>query len=642
MCAQTDPSSMSRIQPRRPSSAARARTFSRSAISATEPTIDTRTAVMDQFSPRLPRSCIGSAHIVAAGEERPVKLVAFRFRVGVGVLASAALVIAGAVGAGSANGAAQHMAIKCSESAVCAEVADYAEVFGANYYVGHDEPAALFYSNRPGSGNNARYLFKLPSDPSPNNPSAPGKSYNFQLHPAIWFGMALCDTQSYPEQVSTCTPDSDSNIVDPAVSPNHPGTAFTELQFYPPGWVAWPTFAVAAGAGACDPTKWCAAMNVFSLLEDPVNGTTQNPTCAAKIGLETFEFAFVTRNGHSQAPANPLDATLRTYTPDPAKDLFMNSGDRIQVTMHDSAQGLRADLVDLTTHQRGSMTASPANGFAQFKYDPTGTSCTAIPYAFHPMYSTSSEQTRVIWAAHSYNVAFTDEIGHWQFCNGATAPATPFGVDQNGNPISCPDGNTEDDSEPAGTADPAADDNFCFPASEATLVRLQGCTDTNTGFDGVAYHPVWPDGNTRLHPTPIQFTSPTTGPGYRFQYERAGLEADLPRIETNTCDRATGAGCTLIPTDDEGQPALFYPYFSIAASRDGGDHHGDRNGTCVWQLGSTIPGTTNDFGKNAGYGSLLANPYLIFGGGGASHLVINDFRNVFSRNPCPAGTGGHH
>ena len=58
-------------------------------------------------------------------------------------------------------------------------------------------------------------------------------------------------------------------------------------------------------------------MNVFSLLEDPVNGTLQNPTCAARSGIETFQFAFVTKNGVSQAPANPLDSTLATYTPDP-------------------------------------------------------------------------------------------------------------------------------------------------------------------------------------------------------------------------------------------------------------------------------------------------------------------------------------
>ena len=551
-----------------------------------------------------------------------MKLVARRFRFGVGALAAVALVIAGAVGAGSASAAAQHMNINCAESSLCAEVANYADLFGANYYVGHDEPAALFYSHRPGSGNRMRYVITLPSDPSASNPSTPGKSYNFQLHGALWFGMALCDTQSYPEQVSTCKPDSDTNIVDPAVSPDHPGTAFTELQFYPPGWVPWPTFAVAAGAGACDPTHWCAAMNVFSLLEDPVNGTTQNAACAAKVGLETFQFAFVTRNGRSQAPANPIDSTIQTFTPDPSKDLFMNSGDRIQVTMRDTGAGLRADLVDLTTGQRGSMTASPNNGFAQIKYDPTGTSCTPIPYAFHPMYSTSSEQTRVIWAAHTYNITFTDEIGHWQSCTGPNPiPATPFGVDASGNPISCPAGNNED----AGPTD--ADDNFCFPGSSATLIQLPGCTDTNVGFDGVSYRPVWPDGNTTLHPTPIQFTSPLTGPGYKYQYERAGLEADLPRIE-GTCNRTTGAGCTLIPMADNGKPALFYPYYSIAASHDG----------CVWQLGSTIPGTTNDFGRNSGYGSLLKSTYLVFGGGGATHQLINNFRNVFSTNPCPVAS----
>src|SRR5207248_6658719 len=117
--------------------------------------------------------------------------------------------------------------------------------------------------------------------------------------------------------------------------------------------------------------------------------------------------------------------------------------DRIQITMHDTRQGLQAVLVDMTTGQRGSMTASPANGFAQIQYDPTGTSCNAIPYAFHPIYSTSSEQTRVIWAAHSYNIAFTDEIGHWQNCDAPNpVPLTHLLVDASGNPISCPAGNS--------------------------------------------------------------------------------------------------------------------------------------------------------------------------------------------------------
>jgi hypothetical protein len=519
-----------------------------------------------------------------------------------------------------APSANQHMSIKCEYSTLCPDVNDSA-VFGDDEYVGHDEPSLLMYSNTPGSGNRVRYNVTLPKDPTPANPTQPGKSYNFELNGALWFGLALCDTQSYPEQVSTCTPDSDSNVVDPTVSPNHPGTAFMELQFYPPGWVPWPVWSVAIGADTCSPTKWCAAMNVFSLLEDPINGTLQNPTCAAKVGIETFQFAFVTKNGVAQAPANPLDATLATYTPNPKQDLFMNSGDNLQVAMHDTADGLRAEINDLSTHQSGSMTASPSNGFVQIKYDPTGTSCNGIPYAFHPMYSTSSEQTRVPWAAHSYNVGFSDEIGHFQFCNGAAVPATPFGLDGNGNPVVCPAGNTEGSGANQRPTD--AEDDFCFPASEALLYKVQGCSETNEGFDGVSYTPVWPDGNTKLHPTPFQFTSGLTGANYDQPYQRVAFEADLPAVESNTCNRRTGAGCTLIPTTDYGAPAQFYPFFTTTNVK----------GTCNWQFGDDTPGDTNNFGHNAQYGSLLPLSYYAFGGGGATVTRFNDFRGTIP-NPC--------
>jgi hypothetical protein len=513
------------------------------------------------------------------------------------------------------------MAIQCEYSATCAEVANSSEVFG-DEYVGHDEPSAIFYSNVAGAGNRARYQLVLPQDPSPKDPSTPGKSYQFELNGALWFGMALCDTQSYPEQVSTCTPDSDSNIVDPAVSPDHPGTAFSELQFYPPGWVPWPTWAVAVGASGCDPTRWCVALNVFGLLEDPVNGTVQNPTCAARVGIEYVNFAFLTKSGASQAPANPIDSTLTTFTPDPAKDLFMNSGDRLAVTEQDTADGLQVRVDDLTTGVSGSMTASPANGFAQIKFDPTGTSCTAIPYAFHPMYSTSSEQTRVIWAAHTYNVGFSDEIGHFETCTGPTpVPASPFGLDSNGNPITCPAGN----NELSGPTD--GDDDFCFPGSEAMLVTMTGCTDSNVGFDGLDYQPVWPDGNRSLHPAPIQFGVPATGANFQTNYSRLAFEADLPRIES-TCHRSTGAGCTLIPITDAGTPAAFYPFFSAVGGRN-----------CMLAFGNDLPGARTDFGRNSQYGSLLSSVYLAFGGGGATVNRINNFRNIIP-NPCTANTGG--
>lgn len=502
----------------------------------------------------------------------------------------------------AAPAALQHAHVDCaSGSFLCTEVYDSENVFGEDVYVGHDEPSVLFYSNRPGSGNQMRYELTLPKDPPPL--PITGRTYNFELHPAFWFGMAMCDTQSFPLQISTCTPDSDSNIVDPAVSPNHPGTAFMEMQFYPPGW---------APSISCDAHQWCAALTIDSLSVNSLTNASLNPTCAAITGLEYVNFAFITKNGKPQpdSPPNPVESTASTFTPDRAADLFMNSGDQIIITMHDTSHGLRIDLDDRTTHRSGSMTASAANGFGQVQFDSTGTSCNDIPYDFHPMYSTSSEQTRVTWAAHSYNVAFSDEIGHFDLCDKVDT-TTGTCVGNEGLP---------------GHQEPADDDDLgCQPASASLLVPISGCTFTNNGFDGVPYQlNTWPDGNTRLHPTPIKFTSPTTGPGYKFNYSRAALEADLPRIEASvgTCNRTTGEGCSLFPTTDEGTPAPFYPYFSITFS------HGD----CIWQEGAHIPGSVTDFGKNAQYGPLLALTYTAAGGGTVTRF--NDFRQVFKSNPC--------
>jgi hypothetical protein len=515
----------------------------------------------------------------------------------------------------AAKAPSSHYHIDCgTQRTLCSEVWDSEKVFGENKYIGHDEPSTLFYSNKAGSGNQMRYELTLPTDPTPDNPLKPGKAFNFQLHPAFWFGMAVCDTQSYPEQVSTCTPDSDKNIVDPAISTKHPGTAFMEMQFYPPGWVSWPA------GNSCDATKWCAALNIDSLSINPVTGQSNNANCLAVTGVEPVNFAFMTTSGVPQpnSPPNPVQSTLNTFTPNPSADLFMNSGDRIQVTLHDTAHGLKIVLRDQTTGQNGSMTTSAANGFGQVQFDPNGTSCNNIPYDFHPMYSTSSEKTRVPWAAHSYNIAFSDEIGHFDYCNGSGTIAF-------GGP--CPTGNTEGDG--INTEPTDGDDGACFPASASTLVQVSGCLGTNTGFDGVPYQPVWPDKNTTLHPTSILFSSPHTGSDYNVSYSRFAFEADLPRIEDPAvCDRFTGVGCTLIPSTDDPapgggtQPAVFYPFFSTRNTSAG----------CVWQLGNHIPGSTNDFHQNQEYGTLLNLTYTSTGG--APTTRYNDFRQVFSNNPC--------
>ena len=533
---------------------------------------------------------------------------------------AAAFAFFAASAAMAAPGVSPH-AINCAaSSALCTEVADSDAVFG--HYVGHDEPSMLFDSNVNGSGNHLRYNITLPSDPSASNPTAPGKSYNFELSGASWLGMAMCDTQSFPEQVSTCPPDSDKNILDPAKSPKHVGQAYMEMQFYPPGWIPWPTWQVAVGASSCDATQWCAALNIDSLQLNPVTGQTQNPACQARVGEEYLNFAFITKNGHSTGPANPVDATTAgTYTPDKAKDLFMNSGDHLQVSIMDTSDGVRVTINDLSTGQSGSMTASPANGFAQVKWDPNGTSCDAIPYAFHPMYATSTPKTRVTWAAGSYNVAFDTEIGHFQYCNG-TIPATEFGIDPSGNVTSCPSNAQEGQGASLGPSD--QDDFFCFPGSEALTYKVSGCTFTNTGFDGVSYQPVWPDGNTELHPTSFKFSSPMTGPHYNIQIKNPAFETDLPAVES-TCNTDTGEGCTLIPTTDTGQPAAFYPFYTTSHGFSG----------CEWAFGNNIPGQISNFGENNQYGQLLGQTYTTLGGG--YQVLYNDFKNILSKNPCPQG-----
>ncbi len=500
-----------------------------------------------------------------------------------------------------------HVALKCDEKVVCPDVQNSREVFGANYYVGHDEPSLLFYSDQPGSGNKMTYRLRLPKDP----PSSvvPGRAWNFQLHPAIWFGMALCDTQSYPEQVSTCTADSDTNITNDLAQ--RPGNGFMELQFYPPGGAPQPVFF------SCDPKQWCVAMVTFGLSEDPVNGTLLNPTCANITGIEYANFAYLTKSGVPQpnSPPNPVQSTLQTFTVNKNVDLMMNSGDQLAIDLHDTGSGLSIQVSDQTTGSAGSMTASAANGFGSPRFAPTGTSCDLVPMDFHPMYSTSSEQTRVIWAAHSYNIAFSDEIGHFDYCS-LVAGNTAVGAGK------CATSATEGSAGDLERTD--VDDNFCFKASQSTLIQVSGCEGTNTGFDAVSYQKVWPDGNTDLHPEPVIFSSPLTS---GQNYQRLAFEADLPRIEFNTCNRNTGDGCFLIPITDDNQPATFYPFFTAAQT----------SSTCNWVWGNNVPGlSTTDFGQNNQFGSLLSLTYLRFGGGGDTIERFNDFRQVLDSNPCPA------
>ncbi|MGH8132871.1 MAG: hypothetical protein ACRETP_06520, partial [Steroidobacteraceae bacterium] len=324
---------------------------------------------------------------------------------------------------------------------LCAEQRD--NPGGNKYYVGHDEPSLLFYSNEPGAGFNNTYRIRLPKDP-PMLPKQDGSggTWNFQLHPAFWFGMAMCDDQGTPNPGGSpgrpnipCAADSDSNIFDspdptaPDYIGNHPGTAFMEMQFYPPGWIS----SNSGNIDADSATNWTAALNIDSFQSNDNTGQGNNPACAALTGGEYVNFAFIQTDGIPFPAGSP--SPLGPFVSTNANTLRMNPGDELIVTLADTEHGLKVTIKDVTTGQTGFMVASGANGFASVKWDPSGNNCDFathnLAHDFHPTYATSSEHTRVPGAAHTYNIAFSDEIGHFEYC-GATAgggsPCTAAGV----------------------------------------------------------------------------------------------------------------------------------------------------------------------------------------------------------------------
>ena len=532
----------------------------------------------------------------------------------------------------------------CSrDGSMCTETANPIGYEGA--YTGHDEPSLLFYSNTAGSGNHMTWRVRLPAEPpTPPNQLATGGTFNFQLHPTFWIGMVVCDDQSAPNPGGStvknvtlahvpCKPDSDENIydsgtlTDPRYIGKHPGTGFVEMQFYPPD--------SPIGCGnPHHPHQWCAALNIDSASENQNSGAANNADCQNRYGTEYVNYAFITKSGKPEGPSALVGSTgFFGFTPSDNDTLFFNSGDVLSINFVDTEHGLQIRIVDLTTGERGSMVASAANGFTQLLFQPTAKTCTINRVDFHPTYATSSEHTRNTWTAHSYNIAFADEIGHYEYCNKVDTSAGNSSTDAFGDVFSndcIVDGVHDLNTNNNLVGD---DDVSCVDTTNNTAgyVPNIGCTGTDTDFDGVPYQLAWPGTNRNvrvdraLHPTPISLTSPlfTDWQDQRRNYSRVAFEANLPRIEAadfgGNCNRTTGVGCTNPPPN-----ANFYPFYSI----QGGE------GDCRWNLGGPfIPGTVNSFGGSSvtEYGALFA---LTFPEPTGPTGIIENYRRILPFNPC--------
>jgi hypothetical protein len=461
---------------------------------------------------------------------------------------------------------------------VCAEVhggSSDGHLWDNGHYIGHDEPTLQFYSSQPGSSTDVAWTQTLPRDPyALPTVRGPGKdvTHFFELMPALWYSMDLCDPNSYPQL--PCVPDSDTNTP----SGNYPGggSSFLELQFYPPG------FAPISDALSCDGIHWCAALTIDSL--ECTNGFTScNPNC-----VEPVNFAFVQTNGVPTGPPSPQLQDEASLTPN-RSTLRMGPGDKLKIRIFDNrgAGALETSIQDLTSGKSGYMLASAANGFASTSI----TTCDGTPWSFRPLYSTASHANQGGWAVANINVAY--EIGHFMPCTSLTDSfQIPVGSynDQSWNLCTSP---YEDTTAPDTSSSAESADGPCFPAGDthgslnSAPDLVTGCTGADLDYDGTSYWRDWPDSTKPgRFPSPLLISQPRTVRG--VPYPEVQFLTDNPATNSE-CGPSTIATCVVPPPQ---APGAFYPYWTLAS--------GSRGSGCAWEFGQMTNGDT--FGGDQQYG----------------------------------------
>jgi len=513
-------------------------------------------------------------------------------------------------------------------SAVCTDIRGFANVHNAynwdsrffdnGHYIGHDEPDMTFNSSQDGSGGNVTWTETIGREPT-TAPTVdkPGhdSTHWFQLTVAPWLSMAMCDSNSYPQL--PCTPNSDANAPSCTnafnCNPNsYPGagSAFMEMQFYPPGDSPF------ADNTSCDNTHWCAALTIDSL-ECTYNYANCNTGCE-----EPVNFAFIQTNGVPTGPPSPQLADLATETPN-SHTMLINAGDKVVTHMWDApvpggggAKAFKVTIDDLTTHKTGSMQASAANGFQNTSI----TNCSGTPYNFQPEYNTAKRGNIIPWAALQTNISTEFETGHFEGCTSLSQPLT---VNLGSGVTDKTYGECHGPYENAGPPDgksPETTDAYCYPKGDthgslhAAPDLVTGCDDYVAGgdldFDGQPYYPDWPTGAspTKTWAGSFVFQRPTSnGKQYGFFY----MQTDIALSES-TCGASAPSGCSVPPKG----PGNFYPYWSESAA----------GGGCAIEFGNVASGpATNDFGKDSQYGSDLVKK-----------LGYNEFEGRTYSNNCQA------
>ena len=234
-----------------------------------------------------------------------------------------------------------------SHSSLCADI--YSNP--GDEYVGHDEPSLEFKSSEPGSGNDITY--QVPTRGSAAEAARGRLGRDLELRAAAdvvvrAHAVRLRVGPGVHEDVHTGLRRERPRRNRPERSELHRqasrqrvhGAAVLRARLRPQF----------EGFG-CAATRYCAAMTIDSLTEGQNTGTgggqPNTPACNNYIlgGIEPINWAYVTKSGVSQAPADPLftgtfdNPNFAAVNPDFDRDLMMSPGDRITIHMHDTPAG---------------------------------------------------------------------------------------------------------------------------------------------------------------------------------------------------------------------------------------------------------------------------------------------------------------
>ena len=213
----------------------------------------------------------------------------------------------------------------------------------------------------------------------------------------------------------------------------------------------------------------------------------------------------------------------------------MSPGDRIRIHMHDTPAGLphRPDRPDHRPERlddrvgRQRLRPHPVHARTRPPASRRRTRSTRSTRPANPRGNT--------WSAHTYNVAMSDEIGHFENCLQLDARRQLREAGQ----LRTRARSTR--TTATTSASPAPTRRWC---------KINGCFSGDEDFDGQSYRNDWPGTNPNpsvdraLHPSPVLFTSPLANG--TTNYSTIAFETDLPRIEA---DGLAGQPAVLRPDD---------------------------------------------------------------------------------------------